>query len=291
MSKTIFMGAATALITPFKQGKTDFSALQRIIDFQIGKGIAALVVCGTTGECATLCEEEKKALFEFAVKASCGRVPIIAGTGSNDTSLSCRLSRAALECGCDGILCVTPYYNKASERGIYEHYLRIKESAASLPMILYNVPSRTGVDVPVSALKRLGDDGIIQGIKEASGNISKVADIVRTIPTLDVYSGNDDQILPILALGGKGVISVISNALPEKTQKICELYFSSKTSAALEAQLECLPLIRLMFEDVNPIPIKYLMHLLGFCENEYRLPLTPPDEKLKKKLEKACECL
>lgn len=291
MTNTFFTGAATALITPFKNGNIDYSALKNIIELQIRGGIAALVVSGTTGECATLTEKEKAELFEFTVKTVDLRVPVIAGTGSNCTALSCRLSSIAEKVGCDGLLCVTPYYNKASDTGIYEHYLKIKESAVSLPIILYNVPSRTGVNVSLHTLKKLSDDGIIQGVKEASGNLSRVADIINATPSLAVYSGNDDQTLPILSLGGKGVISVISNVLPEETQRMCELYFSSDTNEAIEIQLRQLPLIRLLFEDVNPIPVKYMMHLMKLCENEYRLPLTPPSDALKAKLRDALPSL
>ena len=287
MQNTIFTGAATALITPFKDRKIDYISLKKIIDLQIDSGIAALVVCGTTGECATLSPDEKQELFAFAVKAARGRVPVVAGSGSNDTALSCRLSQAAKKCGCDGILCVTPYYNKASDTGIYEHYRCIKESARDIPMILYNVPSRTGVNVSLNVIKRLSDDGIIQGIKEASGSISRVAEIACACPSLDIYSGNDDQTVPILSLGGKGVISVLSNILPDKTQKMCELYFRGEAAASAELQLRYLPLIQLLFEDVNPIPVKYFMHLLKLCENEYRLPLTPPCESLRRKIEEA----
>ena len=287
MNDTIFTGAATALITPFRHGEIDYPALKRIIEFQLSQKIAALVISGTTGECATLCEKEKTELFAFCVDCVGGRAPVIAGTGSNDTARACRLSRAARECGCDGLLCVTPYYNKASDSGIYEHYCRIKESAPTLPVILYNVPARTGVNVSLPTLRRLSESGTVQAIKEASGNLSRVADIAHDCPCLKLYSGNDDQTLPIMSLGGKGVISVISNVLPAETQTMCELYLDGKVSDALKIQLDRLPLFHLLFEDVNPIPVKYLMHLFGFCENEYRLPLTPPSPELCRKLEKA----
>ncbi len=279
MSKTIFKGAASALITPFFDGEIDFTALGTLIDDQIARGIAALVVSGTTGESATLTDEEKAAIFEFSVRRAGGRVPIIAGTGTNDTRRAVELSKAAESAGCNGILVVTPYYNKASPEGLYQHYTAIA-NAVSLPQIAYNVPSRTGVNVPIEVLQRLSSDGSIVALKEASGDLSRVAKIAAACPELTLYSGNDDQILPILSLGGQGVISVVSNLLPEKTQRLCDAFFEGKTDEAKSLQLELLPLVSLLFRDVNPIPVKYMLSSLGACRPEYRLPLTKPSSDL-----------
>lgn len=279
MSKTIFKGAASALITPFFEGEIDFTSLGALIDDQIKRGIAALVVSGTTGESATLSDEEKAAIYEFSVRRVGGRVPVIAGSGTNDTRRAVELSRAAERAGCDALLVVTPYYNKASSEGLYRHY-KVIANATTLPCIAYNVPSRTGVNIPIEVLQRLSSEGLVTGLKEASGDLSRVAKIAAACPELTLYSGNDDQILPILALGGQGVISVVSNLLPEKTQRLCDAYFEGKTEEARNIQLELLPLITLLFKDVNPIPVKYMLASLGVCRPEYRLPLTKPQSEL-----------
>ncbi len=279
MAKTIFRGAATALITPFFDGEIDFTALGELIDAQIGEGIAALVVCGTTGESATLSDGERASIFEFTARRVSGRVPVIAGTGTNDTRRAVELSRSAERSGCDGILVVTPYYNKASPEGLYRHYSAISE-AVGLPQIAYNVPSRTGVSIPLEVMQRLSADGAVAALKEASGDLSRVAKLAAACPELTLYSGNDDQILPILSLGGRGVISVVSNVLPRKTQRLCDAYFEGRTDEARNLQLELLPLISLLFREVNPIPVKYMMSQLGYCRPDYRLPLTPPSPDL-----------
>ncbi len=279
MAKTIFRGAATALITPFFGGEIDFTSLGELIDSQIEHGIAALVVSGTTGESATLSDGEKAAIFEFTARRVSGRVPVIAGTGTNDTRRAVELSKAAERSGCDGILVVTPYYNKASPEGLYRHYSKIAESVG-LPQIAYNVPSRTGVSIPIEVVARLAADGAVVALKEASGDLSRVAKLAAACPELMLYSGNDDQILPILSLGGAGVISVVSNVLPKKTQRLCDAYFEGRTDEARAIQLELLPLISLLFREVNPIPVKYLMSQLGYCRPDYRLPLTEPSPEL-----------
>ncbi len=279
MAKTIFRGAATALITPFYDGEIDFTSLGELIDSQIKNGISALVVCGTTGESATLSDDERAAIFEFSARRASGRVPILAGTGTNDTRRAVELSKAAEGAGCDGILVVTPYYNKATPEGLYRHYSAIAR-AVSLPQIAYNVPSRTGVNIPIDVLGRLFSDGAIVALKEASGDLSRVAKLAAACPGLALYSGNDDQILPILSLGGLGVISVVSNLLPAKTERLCAAYFEGKTDEAKNLQLELLPLISLLFREVNPIPVKYMMAELGYCRPDYRLPLTPPSAEL-----------
>ena len=277
-------GALTALITPFKDGKTDFSSLEKIIEFQINSGISGLVVSGTTGESATLSDCEKSELFSFAVKTVNGRVPVIGGTGTNSTDAALKLTDAATRAGCDALLVVTPYYNKASPEGLYRHYSKLA-SRTPLPIIAYNVPSRTGVNIPIDVLKSLYEDGSIAGLKEASGDISRVAKIAEQLPKMAIYSGNDDQILPIMSLGGKGVISVVSNVLPRETEALCRAASAGDFKKAREIQLALLPTVSLLFSDVNPIPVKYLMHKMGLCRLEYRLPLTPPTKELCLKLD------
>jgi len=277
-------GALTALITPFKDGKTDFSSLEKIIEFQINSGISGLVVSGTTGESATLSDCEKSELFSFAVKTVNGRVPVIGGTGTNSTDAALKLTDAATRAGCDALLVVTPYYNKASPEGLYRHYSKLA-SRTPLPIIAYNVPSRTGVNIPINVLKDLYEDGSIAGLKEASGDISRVAKIAEQLPKMAIYSGNDDQILPIMSLGGKGVISVVSNVLPRETEALCRAASAGDFKKAREIQLALLPTVSLLFSDVNPIPVKYLMYKMGLCRLEYRLPLTPPTKELCLKLD------
>jgi len=277
-------GALTALITPFKDGKTDFSSLEKIIEFQINSGISGLVVSGTTGESATLSDCEKSELFSFAVKTVNGRVPVIGGTGTNSTDAALRLTESATRAGCDALLVVTPYYNKASPDGLYRHYSKLA-SRTPLPIIAYNVPSRTGVNIPIDVLKSLYEDGSISGLKEASGDISRVAKIAEQLPKMAIYSGNDDQILPIMSLGGKGVISVVSNVLPRETEALCRAASAGDFKKAREIQLALLPTVSLLFSDVNPIPVKYLMYKMGLCRLEYRLPLTPPTKELCLKLD------
>lgn len=284
MTEAIFTGAATALITPFCNGLIDFDAYGTIVDAQINAGIGGLVVSGTTGESATLSDEEKEALFAFTVRRTDRRIPVIAGTGTNSTAHAVRLSEAAARTGCDGLLVVTPYYNKASAEGLYEHYSRIADRC-QLPVTAYNVPSRTGVNIPVPVLCRLFKNGSVQAVKEASGDLSRVALIAAACPGMTIYSGNDDQILPVMSLGGRGVISVLSNLLPGEVQKICTDYLGGDHKSALEAQLRYLPLINRLFSDVNPIPVKYMMSRLGYCRPEYRLPLTPPGAGLKAELD------
>ncbi len=277
-------GAITALITPFKDGKIDFSSLEKIIEFQINNGISGLVVSGTTGESATLADPEKSELFSFAVKTVNGRVPVIGGTGTNSTDAALRLTESATRAGCDALLVVTPYYNKASPDGLYKHYSKLA-SRTPLPIIAYNVPSRTGVSIPIDVLKSLYCDGSIAGLKEASGDISRVAKIAEALPHMAIYSGNDDQILPIMSLGGKGVVSVVSNALPKETAELCRAAFAGDFKKARELQLNLLPIINLLFADVNPIAVKYIMYKMGLCRLEYRLPLTPPTKELCLKLD------
>lgn len=273
MHEAIFTGAATAIITPFRDGAVDFESFGRIIDWQIESGISALVVCGTSGEASTLVDDEHIATIEYAVRRCAGRVPIIAGTGSNDTAHAIKLSRAACEVGADALLLVTPYYNKTSQRGLVELYTRIGD-AVDRPIILYNVPSRTGMAIAPATYAALADHPRIVGIKEACGNISAIAETAALVgDRLTLYSGNDDQITPILALGGVGVISVLSNVLPKETNEICRLFAEGMVREAAELQLRLMPLIKALFSDVNPIPVKEAMAMMGWCTNELRGPL------------------
>lgn len=278
MKKTVFTGAATALITPFKNGAVDYEAFEKILEQQISAGISALVVSGTTGEGSTLTDKEHRQLIRFAVEKVAGRVAVIAGTGSNDTAYAIDLSRYACEVGADALLLVTPYYNKATQEGLYQSFKMIAESVDK-PCILYNVPSRTGCNILPATAARLAEVENIVGIKEASGDISQIAELARVCgDKLDIYSGNDNQIVPILSLGGKGVISVLSNILPEKTNEICTRFFEGDVKGSLDMQLHYLPLIDALFSEVNPIPAKAAMAAMGFCENSLRLPLTPMSE-------------
>ena len=282
--KTLVEGVCTALITPFKDGKIDYDSLKNLIEFQIEQGIDALLINGTTGESATLTECEKRELISFAVREVGGRVPLIAGTGSNCTQKAIHLSQFAFEVGVDAILVVTPYYNKASVDGLTKHYETIANEV-NIPLILYNVPSRTGVNIPLSVYDKLANHKNIVAVKEANPSISDLAKLCeKCADRLDIYSGNDDLLLPTLSLGGKGLISVISNIVPKETAKICKLYFEGKTKEATALQLKLLPLINAIFSEVNPIPIKAIMSHNGFCDEEYRLPLSPLNKEKKEAL-------
>ena len=276
MKKTIFTGAATALITPFdKNGKIDYDKFGELVEAQINAGINALVVCGTTGEASTLTDEEHREAISFVVKKTAGRVPVIAGTGSNDTEYAIALTKHACEEGADAVLLVTPYYNKATQKGLIRMYTEIAD-ASDKPVIIYNVPSRTGVNIEPSTYLALADHPNIVAIKEANGNISKIAETCLLVgDKLDIYSGNDDQIVPILALGGKGVISVLSNVVPEKTVDMCKKFFDGDIKGSRELQLELLPLTNALFSEVNPIPAKCAMAHMGYTENVLRSPLYP----------------
>ena len=285
LKNTIFEGAATALVTPFdKKGNPDLEAFAALIDWQIKEGIDALVACGTTGESSTLSEKEYEEVVKTAVKACGGRVPMIVGTGSNNTAHAAERTKLAEDLGADAALVVTPYYNKATQKGLVAHYETIAD-ASDLPVILYNVPSRTGVNIEPATCKILSEHEKIVAIKEASGNISKVAEILALAgDALDVYSGNDDQIVPIMSLGGKGVISVLSNPLPKKTAEMTSLLLKGDYKGGAKLQLELLPLINALFCQVNPIPAKAAMSAMGYGENMVRLPLTPLEEQFEEKL-------
>lgn len=284
MKNTVFTGVATAIVTPLNEKGIDFEKFAKLIEWQIEEGINAIVVCGTTGESSTLTDEEHRAAIKFAVDQVAGRVPVIAGTGSNDAAYAIDLTKFACEAGADAMLVVTPYYNKATQNGLIQLFTAIAD-ASTKPIILYNVPSRTGVNIAPATCKVLADHPNICGIKEASGNISQVAEIAALVgDKMDIYSGNDDQIVPIMSLGGKGVISVLSNVMPKKSVEICDSFFAGDIAKSREIQLELLPLINALFCEVNPIPVKAAMAAMGWCENYVRLPLTPMEKNNEEKL-------
>ena len=270
----IFKGVATALITPLTAEGVDYEAFGKLIDWQIEKGINALVIAGTTGEGSTLSDEEHREVLRYAVERIAGRVPCIAGTGSNDTAYAVDLSKFACEAGCDALLVVTPYYNKATQGGLIAYYNAVAD-AVDKPLILYNVPSRTGVAIEPSTYVKLAEHPNIKAIKEANGNISKIVETASLVgDRLDIYSGNDDQVIPILSMGGTGVISVLSNVMPAETVEMCDKWFEGDVKEAAALQCRYTALISALFSEVNPIPVKAAMSAMGFCENYLRLPLT-----------------
>ena len=274
MKKPVFVGAATAIVTPLNENGIDFEQFGRLIDWQIEEGINAIVAVGTTGEGSTLTDAEHKEAIRFCVERVAGRVPVIAGTGSNDAAYAIDLTKYACEVGADAMLLVTPYYNKATQKGLIATFTAIAD-ASTKPCILYNVPSRTGCNLLPATMAELAKHPNIVGIKEACGNISQVAELCALVgDEIAVYSGNDDQIVPMLSLGAKGVISVLSNLMPKATSKMCTDYMSGNTEAARRAQLDLLPLINALFCEVNPIPVKAAMAAMGYCDNYVRLPLT-----------------
>jgi len=277
----IFKGAATALITPLTPSGVDYEAFGRLIDWQIESGIDALVIAGTTGEGSTLSDDEHRQVLKFAAERIAGRVPAIAGTGSNDTDYAIDLTRYACELNYDAMLVVTPYYNKTTQKGLIAMYNAIAD-ASTKPLILYNVPSRTGVGIEPATYLALSEHPQITAIKEANGNISKIVETAALVgDKLDIYSGNDDQIVPILSLGGKGVISVLSNLLPAETSAICKAFFEGKVEESAALQFKYLNLINALFSEVNPIPVKAAMAAMGFCEDYLRLPLVPMEDEHK----------
>ncbi|MGL4799814.1 MAG: 4-hydroxy-tetrahydrodipicolinate synthase [Cellulosilyticaceae bacterium] len=271
----IFEGAGVAIVTPFyENGDIDFERLEQLIDYQIEHSTDAIIICGTTGEASTMTDDEHLECIRVAVDRTKGRVPVIAGTGSNDTRHGIQLTKRAKMLGADASLQVTPYYNKATQEGLIQHFKAIGEGS-DLPMILYNVPSRTGLNITPATAYELSKLDYVVGIKEASGNMSQVAQIAHLCgDALPIYSGNDDQIIPVLSLGGKGVISVLSNIAPQETHDIVDLYLKGDTQSALKLQLELLPVIDALFCEVNPIPVKAAMNIMGFEAGPCRLPLT-----------------
>ena len=278
MKTPIFEGMATAIITPTNENGIDFEAFGKLLDWQIDEGIDAVVVCGTTGEGSTLTDEEHRAAIEFSVKHVGGRIPVIAGTGSNDTSYAVELTKHACAVGVDGVLVVTPYYNKATQKGLIKMFTTIAD-VSTVPVILYNVPSRTGVNIKPSTVLELSKHPMINAIKEASGDISQIAEVAHLCgDNMVIYSGNDDQTIPIMALGGKGCISVLSNLLPKESSEMCRAFKEGDVKKACEMQLKYIPLISALFSEVNPIPVKAAMAKMGFCEDYLRLPLTPMED-------------
>ena len=284
MKNTVFTGVGTAIVTPMNAQGVDYEAFGRLIDWQIEEGINCLVVAGTTGEGSTLTDAEHKEVLRYAMEKVAGRVPVVAGTGSNDTAYAIELTKFACEIGCDAMLLVTPYYNKATQRGLIESFTAIAD-ASSKPCILYNVPSRTGCNLTPASCAILAKHENIVGIKEASGNMSQIAEIAAlTKGEFDIYSGNDDQIVPILSLGGKGVISVLSNILPKKTVEICDKFFAGDVAGSRDLQLELLPLVNSLFCEVNPIPVKAATAAMGYGDNYLRLPLTTMEPENEEKM-------
>ena len=274
----IFRGVATAIVTPMNANGVDYENFGRLIDWQIESGINALVIAGTTGEGSTLSDEEHREVLRFAYERIGGRVPSVAGTGSNDTAYAIELTKFACELGYDGMLVVTPYYNKATQKGLIQMFTAIAD-ASTKPLILYNVPSRTGVNIEPSTYAALADHPNIAAIKEASGNISKVVETAALVgDKLDIYSGNDDQIVPIMSVGGQGVISVLSNVVPAETVEMCNRFFNGDVKGAAALQFELLDLTHALFCEVNPIPVKAAAAAMGYGENYLRLPLTPMED-------------
>lgn len=284
----IFTGAGVALVTPFREDESvNYEKLSELIEEQIKKGTDALIICGTTGEASTLSHEEHVEVIDYAVKAVKGRIPVVAGTGSNCTETAVYLSKEAEKSGADGLLIVTPYYNKATQKGLITHYTMVAESV-SLPIIMYNVPGRTGCNIlPETAVTLAKNVKNIVGIKEATGNLSQVARLMALADgCIDLYSGNDDQIVPILSLGGKGVISVLSNVAPTQTHDICARFFDGDVEGSRNMQLDAIPLIDALFSEVNPIPVKEAMNLMGMQAGPLRRPLSPMEPQNKERLEK-----
>lgn len=275
----IFKGIATALITPMHaDGSVDYEAFGRLIDWQIECGIDALVIAGTTGEGSTLTDEEHREVIRYSVERAAHRVPIIAGTGSNDTAYACDLTRFSDKVGADAMLVVTPYYNKATQKGLVQMFNAIAD-ASDKPIIAYNVPSRTGCAIAPATYAELAKNPKIVAIKEANGDISSIVETAALVgDKMDIYSGNDDQIVPVLSMGGLGCISVLSNVLPRETKQICELFWQGDIQGAAALQCKLLPLIKALFSEVNPIPVKAAMAKMGMCGPAIRLPLTEMEQ-------------
>ena len=288
---SIFTGAGVAIITPMKEnGDVNFEKFGEIVEEQIAGNTDAIIVCGTTGEASTLTHEEHLACIKFVVEKVNKRIPVIAGTGSNCTKTAVYLSQEAEKLGADGVLLVSPYYNKATQNGLKNHFVTIAKSI-HIPVILYNIQGRTGVNILPSTIAAIAEEAeTVVAVKEASGNISQVAEIAKqTKGKLDIYSGNDDQIIPILSLGGKGVISVLSNVAPKQTHQMCEEYFNGNVEKAKDMQLEALDLIHALFCEVNPIPVKAAMNLMGKEVGSLRAPLTEMEDANKERLRKAMQ--
>lgn len=285
MKNTIFTGAGVAIITPFNEdGSINFEGLGTNIDYQIENGTDAIIICGTTGEASTMTEAEHLECIRYAVERTAKRVPVIAGTGSNDTRTAIELSQEAEKLGADGLLLVTPYYNKTTQAGLIKHYTMIADSV-NIPIILYNIPGRTGMGITIDTLKVLAEHKNIVAVKEASGNISYTAQAAAAIgDKMDIYSGNDDMIVPMMALGAKGVISVLSNIMPKETHEMCQLCLDNNFAPAIEMQLKYLEVINNLFIEVNPIPVKAAMNMMGMPSGTLRMPLVEMGEANAEKL-------
>ncbi len=287
MAKTLpFTGSGVAIVTPFDGMKTNYDELGKMIEFHIENKTDAIIICGTTGEASTMPDEEHLAAIKYTVEKVNGRIPVIAGTGSNDTAHAIELTKKAEEYGVDGVLSVTPYYNKTTQKGLVAHFSAIA-NAVKVPVILYNVPSRTGMSFSIDTLKALAKVENIVAIKEASGNISYMTQVAAEVPEMYIYSGNDDMIVPCLSIGGKGVISVVANVLPEETHNICEYYFNGEVEKSRDLQLKMLELINNLFIEVNPVPVKTAMNLMGFNAGNLRMPLVEMEEGNLAKLKKS----
>lgn len=272
---SIFQGSGVAIITPFQNGAVDFTAFTRLIELQIASNTDAIICCATTGEGATLSVDEKLSIIQFVVERVNGRIPVIASTGGNNTETTIDLSKAAEAIGVDGLLVVTPYYNKTTQEGLVAHYHAVADNV-QVPIIVYNVPSRTGLNIlPETMQKMLKHENIV-GTKEASGNIEQIVNLAALCPKCDIYAGNDDHVLPILSVGGKGVISTIANVMPDAMHALCESFFKGDIKLARDIQFQLLPLWKAAFCEVNPIPLKTMMGLLQLCESDVRLPLVSP---------------
>lgn len=285
MKKTVFKGSGVALVTPVKDNKVDFEKLGELLDFHVANKTDAIILCGTTGEAPTLPDDEHLKIFDYAMDRVGGKIPLIGGTGSNYTDHAIEFSKYAQKAGMDAVLCVTPYYNKTSQNGLVTHYSAIA-NAIDIPVILYNVPSRTGVGLQLPALEQLSKVENIVAIKEASGNIAFMTKIAANID-MDIYSGNDDMIVPCLSIGGIGVISVVANIIPKDVHDMCELYFEGKTKEAAAMQLKMMDLVEKMFIEVNPIPVKNAMNMMGFDVGDLKLPLVDLEEANAKKVRKS----
>lgn len=285
----IFTGSGVALVTPFLADQSvDYEGLDRLLEYHVSHATDSIIICGTTGESSTLSEEEHMDVIKFAVERVKGRIPVIAGTGSNSTKTTIDMSKEAAECGADGLLIVTPYYNKTTQEGLVQHYASVAKEAKA-PIIMYNVGSRTGLNIEAATAARIFRevDNVV-GIKEASGNISQVAKVMQlTDGKIDLYSGNDDQIVPLLSLGAKGVISVLANVAPDETHDICEKFFAGDVQGSLALQLRALPLISQLFCEVNPIPVKKAVELMGLPSGGLRMPLIDISKENEAKLAQA----
>ncbi len=275
---TLFKGSGVALATPFNNGEVDFDKLEELLNWHVEEGTDAIIICGTTGEAAALNDAEHKAAMKFTVDKINGRIPVIAGTGSNDTAYAIQLSQYAENVGADGLLLVTPYYNKTTQKGLIAHFTAIADSV-NIPMILYNVPGRTGLNIQPATVAELAKHPMIQGVKEASGNIAQVAEIARLVPDdFYIYSGNDDMIVPLMSLKGSGVISVIANIAPKDTHDLVQKFLDGDAKGSCDLQLKMKALVDALFIEVNPIPVKAAMGMMNLCSDEVRLPLVKMDE-------------